>query len=616
MLEERNEGGGDRHELRGVDVHVVDLLGRHRHDLVAAACPRQDLIVQELAALRVEGRVRLGDGDRALLARLGRDHGSLFFGGVEVDDLLGDLALDHPAVGRPDESELVDRRKRGERAHQADVRALWRLDRAHAAVVGGVHVAHLDRRALAGKAAGAERTEAAAMGEARQRVGLVHELRELRRAEELLEGGDHRPDIDERSRHDGVGILGRQALLDHALHAREANAEAVLHELADGAQAAVAEVLVLVELGGDVLAARADQVHGGVGVVFGVVGHAQLGRQRDKAADELDDVHGGEHAHVARGTLLGGNVTVQTRVQLVTPDTRKVVALGIEEQPAQHGARRVEGRRLTGALLAEELDQRLLLRGRGVAVERVLDIGGLVEKLEDVVVAAAAHGAQQDGDRKLALAVDAYVDGALLVDLELEPRAALRHEVGDQHLLLALCLLGLHDVGARRTDELRDHDALGAVDDEGATLGHHGKVAHEDVLLTDLAGLLVDEAHHHGEWRREGHVLVAAFRDGLRGLTELILAELDKQLLGVVTDGRDVFDGLLEAILEEPLPRRLLDVDQIGNRQRLVQLGKGRARARTLRLVQVETPLDRLEQRTASRREAGLRLNATDGTTA
>ena len=46
-------------------------------------------------------------------------------------------------------------------------------------------------------------------------------------------------------------------------------------------------------------------------------------------------------------------------------------------------------------------------------------------------------------------------------------------------LLLALGLLGLHDVGAGRTHELRDDHALGAVDDEGAAVGHHGEVAHE-----------------------------------------------------------------------------------------------------------------------------------------
>ena len=69
------------------------------------------------------------------------------------------------------------------------------------------------------------------------------------------------------------------------------------------------------------------------------------------------------------------------------------------------------------------------------------------------------------------------------------------------------------------------------MDDEGAALGHHGEVAHEDVLLADLAGLFVDEAHHHAERRGEGHVLVAALVDGLRGLAELVLAELHEQLL-------------------------------------------------------------------------------------
>ena len=38
-----------------------------------------------------------------------------------------------------------------------------------------------------------------------------------------------------------------------------------------------------------------------------------------------------------------------------------------------------------------------------------------------------------------------------------------------------------------RADELRHDDALGAVDDERALLGHHREVAHEDRLLLDLA---------------------------------------------------------------------------------------------------------------------------------
>ena len=161
--------------------------------------------------------------------------------------------LDH-AVRRRDEAVLGDLRVARQRADEADVRALRRLDRAHAAVVGRVDVAHLDRRALAGQAARAERREAAAVGQAGQRVRLVHELRQLRGAEELLERGDDRADVDDRLRRDRVLVLGRQALADDALHPVEADAERLLDELADGAQAAVAEVLVLVEVLGDRLA--------------------------------------------------------------------------------------------------------------------------------------------------------------------------------------------------------------------------------------------------------------------------------------------------------------------------------------------------------------------------
>src|SRR5205823_1024525 len=80
--------------------------------------------------------------------------------GVEVDDVVRDLSARDLPVRRLDEAELRDGRERRERAHQADVRAFRRLDRAHTPVVGRVDVAHLDRRALAGQAARAERREA------------------------------------------------------------------------------------------------------------------------------------------------------------------------------------------------------------------------------------------------------------------------------------------------------------------------------------------------------------------------------------------------------------------------------------------------------------------------
>ena len=203
----------------------------------------------------------------------------------------------------------------------------------------------------------------------------------------------------------------------------------------------------------------------------------------------------------------------QARVELVAAHAREVVALGVEEQLVEQVAGVVDRRRLARALLLEQLDQRALLAlgDLGVGLDRVADVERVLEHLEDLLVLDVAHRAQQHGDRQLALAVDADEDLALLVDLELEPRAAGRHQVRDEDLLLAV--LRLHHVGARRADELRDDHALGAVDDEGAPVGHPREVAHEDGLLADLTGLAVLERDLDGQRARVGEVLLAALRD-------------------------------------------------------------------------------------------------------
>ncbi len=514
----------------------------------------------------------------------------------------------------------------------------------HAPVVGGVDVAHLDGRALAGEPARAQRREAPAVREAGQRVGLVHELRELRGAEELLQRRHHRPDVDDRLRRDGVDVLGAHALADDALHPVEADAEGLLDELADRAQAPVAEVLVLVQLPGDLVAGHGGRVGG---EVLGLLRQADADRQAHQAADQLHQVVGhvreaageagaGERAHA------GAHLQAEARVELVAADLREVVALGVEEQRAHQRARVVHRRRLSRALLLEDLDEgvlhdvaragvqlllelldlgldvgarlggrvvhalgqlvdlahdrrdlvqalavaRLRLALRGVLVQRRLDervhpvgVRRVAEEVGDVV-ARVAEGEQQRRDRQLALAVDADVHEALLVDLQLHPRPARRHQVRDEDLLLAV--LGLHHVGARRAHELGHDDPLGAVDDVGAPVGHEGQVAHEDLLLPDLTGLPVDEGDLHRQGGRVGEVLLAAVLDRLVRLdvverhaglpaAQRVAAELHGKGPGEVLDRGDVVDGLAQALVEEPLERGALDVDEVWDLENLLE---------------------------------------------
>ena len=110
-----------------------------------------------------------------------------------------------------------------------------------------VHVAHFEAGALARQTARSKRRHAALVGDFRQRVRLVHELRELRRAEELAHRGRHRLRVDQVVRHDRVDIDRGHALLDRALHAQQADAELVLHQLADRTHAAIAEIVDVVD---------------------------------------------------------------------------------------------------------------------------------------------------------------------------------------------------------------------------------------------------------------------------------------------------------------------------------------------------------------------------------
>ncbi len=189
------------------------------------------------------------------------------------------------------------------------------------------------------------------MGDLGQRVRLVHELRQLRRAEELAHRGRGGLRVDEVLRHHRVDVDGGHALLDGALHAEQAQAVLVLHQLADGAHAAVAEMVDVVDL-----AAAVAQV--------------------DERAGHREDVVLAQHAHRVLG------VEVHAHVHLHAPHGRQVVALGVEEQRVEHRLGGVERRRLARAHHAVDVEQGVLARGVLVDRERGADVGADVDVVD------------------------------------------------------------------------------------------------------------------------------------------------------------------------------------------------------------------------------------------
>ena len=109
------------------------------------------------------------------------------FAGLEltvtsIDDLdvVDDAAAFDLAVRRLDEAVVVNTREAAQRTDQSDVRTFRRFNRADAAVVCRVHVADFESGTLARETARPKGRETPLVRNLAERVGLIHELAELR----------------------------------------------------------------------------------------------------------------------------------------------------------------------------------------------------------------------------------------------------------------------------------------------------------------------------------------------------------------------------------------------------------------------------------------------------
>ena len=179
-----------------------------------------------------------------------------------------------------------------------------------------------------------------------------------------------------------------------------------------------------------------------------------------------------------------------------------------------------------GAELPIDLQHGLLIGLAGVLLHGGQDALVLAEHLDDLCVGLGTHGADQAGDGQLAVLVDAHIEHVGQVGLILQPGAPVGDDGGAVGVVVRL-VRRVGEVHAGGAGDLGDDDALGAVDDKGAGVGHNGEVAHEDLLLLDLLGLLVAQAHPHLDGR------------GVRGVPGLALlhAVLGGLIHGVVDEG-------------------------------------------------------------------------------
>ena len=106
-------------------------------------------------------------------------------------------------------------------------------------------------------------------------------------------------------------------------------------------------------------------------------------------------------------------------------------------------------------------------------------------------------------------------------------------------------------------------------------MGHQREIAHEDLLLLDLARLLIVQAHPHLHGSGIGGVPRLALLHVVLGLLiHAVINEAQLQIAGIVHDGSHVSEYLAQAGVQEPLVGFLLDLQQVGHRHHFLVTGK------------------------------------------
>ena len=655
VLQEGDAGGSDRDHHSRRNVHVIDFLCVDFQDLVAAA--GRNAGTDEVLAF-VQRLVGLCD-----------DVFILDVGG-HIFDLVGNDLVDqtavlvvgllHLAVRSFHEAVLVDLGVRCQIGDQTDVGAFRSLDGAHTAVVAVVNVADFETCAVTAQTAGAQSRQTALVGQLSQGVVLIHELGQRRRTEELLDGCHHRADVDQGLRSDDALVLALQghALTDDALHAGEADAELVLQQLTDAADAAVAQVVDIIG-GADAVAqavqvvdgrqdvgdgdGAADQlvvvaaqhfllffhVRGGVQDLLDLVEGAALvdaallhveGEEalciHTAIGDDLDllglllqrildlqhdQIHTGvvrllghlagdlgtgldqqlagqRSYHILSGHMAGDAAGQrQLLVHLVAAETRQVVTVRVEEQHVDLAGSGLHRGRLARAQLAVNFQQAFVLVLGGILLQGGEDALVVAEEVQDVLVGGKAQCTAQHGDGQLAVLINADIEHVGSIGLVLQPCTAVGVHGGAVQVVAHL-ILGIAVENAGRTDQLADDGALCTVDHKGAGIGHQREIAHEDLLILHLTGLLVQQTGGDAQGSRIGHVALFALLDAVLRL--LVQAEVHKaqcQIAGVVLNGADVVEDLFQAFVQEPLIRVLLNLDQVRHTDDFVDVGEAHA---------------------------------------
>ena len=143
----------------------------------------------------------------------------------------------------------------------------------------------------------------------------------------------------------------------------------------------------------------------------------------------------------------------------------------------------------------------------------------VVKQRQNRIVGFPTQCTDQYSDWQLTGPVDTHGHHIIRIGFQLQPSSTIGNNRGEIKLL-AVCIQLNIVINAGRTNQLTDDDALRTIDDKCAVVSHQREIAHEDILLFDLAGLTIYQPHLYVQGSGIGNVSFFAFFHIILGLSQ------------------------------------------------------------------------------------------------
>ena len=208
-----------------------------------------------------------------------------------------------------------------------------------------------------------------------------------------------------------------------------------------------------------------------------------------------------------------------------------------------------------GNLTTQALRHQFQAEGFAAQVEYVSGVESVQHLLSGI-----AERAQQYRGRQLATTVDTHEHAVFRVELEVQPRTAVRNDPrGVQELAGAVRLAAVVvEEHARGTVQLGNDYTLGTVDYEGTVFSHQGDFTHVDFLLFDVLDRFVrrffvenDQTDFYPQRYGVRNTAQHAFFDIKCRFAQAITDVLQRSIAGVADDRENGFEGRMQAHVAE-----------------------------------------------------------------